>query len=101
MTRSHLASIARSIARFFSRVLARSLVGACALCTFSAPSLASGYGPSPYYRPGDGAPDSQRGISAQTLSAEQKSAYSMNETDTANAAQRDVENPVITAGDKH
>jgi hypothetical protein len=89
MTRSHFTSIARSLA------------SACALCALAAPAFASGYGPSPYYQPGEGAPVSQRGISTQTLSAEQRSSYSMNETDTADAAQRDAANSMITAGDKH
>jgi hypothetical protein len=79
----------------------RALAGACALCALTAPAFASGYGPSPYYQPGVGAPVSQRGISTQTLSAEQKSGYSMNETDTADGAPRDEANPVLTAGDKH
>src|SRR5262245_34325065 len=60
MTRSRLIPIARSLAV------------AGALCALSAPVFASGYGPSPYYQPGVGAPVSQRGISAQTLAAEQK-----------------------------
>jgi hypothetical protein len=79
----------------------RALAGACALCALAAPAFASGYGPSPYYQPGVGAPVSQRGISTQTLSAEQKSGYSMNETDTADGAPRDETNPVLTAGDRH
>jgi hypothetical protein len=89
MTRSPFTSIVRSLA------------GACALCALAAPVFASGYGPSPYYQPGVGAPVSQRGISTQTLSAEQKSGYAMNETDTADGAPRDEANPLITAGDKH
>ncbi|CAB3748605.1 hypothetical protein [Paraburkholderia humisilvae] len=92
MTRSHLIPIARSLA---------AACAVCALSALSAPVFASGYGPSPYYQPGDGAPVSQRGISAQTLSTEQKSGYAMNETDTADAAQRDIANTMITAGDKH
>ncbi|MFC0400311.1 hypothetical protein [Paraburkholderia rhizosphaerae] len=89
MTRSRLIPIARSLAV------------AGALCALSAPVFASGYGPSPYYQPGVGAPVSQRGISAQTLAAEQKTGYSMNETDTADATQRDVADAMLTAGDKH
>jgi hypothetical protein len=89
MTRSRFTIVARSIACVFA---------VRALC---APVFASGYGPSPYYQPNEGAPVSQRGISTQTLSAEQKSRYSMNETDTADAAQRDVANSMITVNDKH
>lgn len=37
----------------------------------AAPAFASGYGPAPFYRPEAGAPASQRGVSAQTLAAEQ------------------------------
>jgi hypothetical protein len=81
--------------------IVRALAGASALCALATPAFASGYGPSPYYEPGIGAPVSQRGISTQTLAAEQKSGYSMNETDTADAAQRDAANPMLTAGDKH
>ncbi|GAB7522983.1 hypothetical protein [Paraburkholderia sp. 2C] len=81
--------------------IVRTLAGACALCALAAPAFASGYGPSPYYQPGVGAPVSQRGISTQTLSAEPRSGYSMNETDTADAAQQDELNPMLTAGDKH
>ena len=38
--------------------------------SFAAPVFASGYGPAPSYRPADGAPASQRGQSAQTVTAE-------------------------------
>ena len=37
--------------------------------SFAVPAFASGYGPAPFYHPLDGAPDSQRGQSAQTLQA--------------------------------
>jgi hypothetical protein len=37
----------------------------------AAPAFASGYGPAPFYNAKAGAPSSQRGPSAQTLSAEQ------------------------------
>jgi hypothetical protein len=37
--------------------------------TVAAPVFASGYGPAPFYRPSAGAPDSQRGQSAQTIDA--------------------------------
>jgi hypothetical protein len=89
MTRNPLTSIARSLA------------GACALCALAAPAFASGYGPSPFYAPGVGAPVSQRGISTLTLSTEQKPGYSLNETDTADGAPPDDANPMLTAGDKH
>ncbi|WP_082624986.1 hypothetical protein [Paraburkholderia caribensis] len=42
--------------------------------TLTASAFASGYGPAPSYRPVDGAPASQRGQSAQTISAEQRNA---------------------------
>ncbi|PTB17880.1 hypothetical protein C9I57_25475 [Trinickia symbiotica] len=42
-----------------------------ASASIAAPAFASGYGPAPSYRPDVGAPSSQRGISAQTLAAEQ------------------------------
>ncbi|PMS38776.1 hypothetical protein B0G57_102409 [Trinickia symbiotica] len=42
-----------------------------ASASIAAPAFASGYGPAPFYRPDVGAPSSQRGISAQTLAAEQ------------------------------
>jgi hypothetical protein len=35
----------------------------------AAPVFASGYGPAPSYRPSIGAPDSQRGQSAETIAA--------------------------------
>ena len=35
------------------------------------PAFASGYGPAPFYKPWIGAPASQRGQSAQTITAEQ------------------------------
>jgi hypothetical protein len=35
----------------------------------AAPAFASGYGPAPFYRPSAGAPASQRGQSAQTVTA--------------------------------
>jgi hypothetical protein len=37
----------------------------------AAPAFASGYGPAPFYKPSVGAPDSQRGQSAQTLASDQ------------------------------
>ncbi len=42
-----------------------------ASASIAAPAFASGYGPAPSYRSEVGAPSSQRGISAQTLAAEQ------------------------------
>jgi hypothetical protein len=89
MTRNPLTSIVRSLA------------GACALSALAAPAFASGYGPSPFYEPGVGAPVSQRGISTLTLSTEQKPGYSLNETDTADSLPPDDANPILTAGDKH
>jgi hypothetical protein len=45
------------------------LVAAAAV--LAAPAFASGYGPAPHYRPDVGAPDSQRGISSQTIAAQE------------------------------
>jgi hypothetical protein len=53
-------------------ILAALLVAASA--TLAAPAFASGYGPAPFYRPGVGAPASQRGQSAQTVAAERAAA---------------------------
>jgi hypothetical protein len=35
------------------------------------PAFASGFGPAPYYNASQGAPASQRGVSSQTVAAEQ------------------------------
>ncbi|MFM0241031.1 hypothetical protein [Paraburkholderia phytofirmans] len=55
-----------------SKLLAALLVAATT--AFAAPVFASGYGPAPSYRPSVGAPASQRGQSAQTVSAERNDA---------------------------
>jgi hypothetical protein len=47
---------------------------AAVLVSLSLPAFASGYGPAPFYRPSVGAPASQRGQSAQTVSAERNGA---------------------------
>ena len=54
-------------------IAAAVLVAASAALT--APAFAGGYGPAPFYRPSVGAPASQRGQSAQTLSAEAQQSY--------------------------
>lgn len=51
-----------------TKIIATILVAASA--ALAAPAFASGYGPAPFYHPLTGAPASQRGQSAQTLSAE-------------------------------
>ena len=51
-----------------SKLIVTLLVASSAALTASA--FASGYGPAPYYRPDVGAPASQAGQNAQTLSAE-------------------------------
>jgi len=51
-----------------SKLLAALLIAATT--SIAAPAFASGYGPSPSYRPSVGAPASQRGQSAQTVAAE-------------------------------
>ncbi|PTB17881.1 hypothetical protein C9I57_25480 [Trinickia symbiotica] len=60
--------------------------------SIAAPAFASGYGPAPSYRPDVGASSSQRGISAQTLAAEQGN--------TA-AAQSDVGGSISVAQSGH
>jgi len=45
------------------------LLVAC-LASVVAPAFASGYGPAPSYKPSVSAPMSQRGLSAQTLTAD-------------------------------
>ncbi|MDR5782588.1 hypothetical protein QCE63_24595 [Caballeronia sp. LZ065] len=45
-------------------------LAAASACTLST-AHAGGYGPAPFYRPETGAPASERGISTQTLAAEQ------------------------------
>jgi hypothetical protein len=53
-----------------SRLLTLLIATASALSTSA---FASGYGPAPFYRPVEGAPASERGVSAQTIAAEQAS----------------------------
>ncbi|WP_122154984.1 hypothetical protein [Paraburkholderia sp.] len=55
-----------------TKIIAALLVAASA--TLAAPAFASGYGPSPFYRPTVGAPASQQGQSAQTVAAERANA---------------------------
>jgi hypothetical protein len=55
-----------------TKLIAAVLIAASA--AVAAPAFASGYGPAPFYRPGVGAPASQRGQSEQTLAAEQQQA---------------------------
>ncbi len=52
-----------------------------ASASVAAPAFASGYGPAPFYRADVGAPSSQRGISAQTLAAEQGNAAVTSQSD--------------------
>jgi hypothetical protein len=52
-----------------SKQLTSLLIAAAAIV--ATPAFASGYGPAPYYAADDGAPASQRGMSAQTVAAEQ------------------------------
>jgi|GEM_PF-1481555 len=60
----------------------------------AAPAFASGYGPAPHYSPNEGAPASQRGMSAQTVAAEQTSHLltrkSDQSTDLTAAAQKET-----------
>ncbi|MGF6920543.1 hypothetical protein [Paraburkholderia sp. 40] len=46
--------------------------------SIAAPAFASGYGPAPFYRPGVGAPASQRGPSALTVAARRNNAATAN-----------------------
>jgi len=55
-----------------TKIIAALLVAASA--TLASPAFASGYGPSPFYRPTVGAPASQQGQSAQTVAAERANA---------------------------
>jgi hypothetical protein len=57
-----------------NRLIAALLVAA--LTPIAVPVFASGYGPAPFYRPSVGAPASQRGQSAQTITAERSDASS-------------------------
>ncbi|MBN3756634.1 hypothetical protein G3N95_27110 [Paraburkholderia sp. Tr-20389] len=56
---------------------------AASAASLAAPAFASGYGPSPYYRPDAGAPASQAGQSAQTLAAEAAQASAADENRAA------------------
>ena len=47
------------------------------------PAFASGYGPAPFYAADQGAPASQRGMSAQTVAAEQAAASGPDEASLA------------------
>ncbi|MGF6781381.1 hypothetical protein P3T21_006617 [Paraburkholderia sp. GAS334] len=51
-----------------TRVLTLTIATISALSTSA---FASGYGPAPFYHPLEGSPASQRGVSAQTVVAEQ------------------------------
>ncbi|HEY3597889.1 MAG TPA: hypothetical protein VGL08_10325 [Paraburkholderia sp.] len=55
-----------------TKLIAAALIAASA--AFAAPAFASGMGPAPYYNPSVGAPASQRGVSAQTVAAEEHQA---------------------------
>jgi hypothetical protein len=57
-----------------TRLIAALLVAVSA--AVAAPAFASGYGPSPFYRPSVGAPVSQRGQSAQVVAAERSNSGS-------------------------
>jgi hypothetical protein len=52
--------------------------------------FASGYGPAPFYTPSQGAPSSQRGMSEQTIAAEQGDQSNAADARFANASQADV-----------
>lgn len=52
-----------------SKQLTSLLIAAASIVAM--PAFASGYGPAPFYTADEGAPASQRGMSAQTVAAEQ------------------------------
>ncbi|TDN58883.1 hypothetical protein [Paraburkholderia sp. BL10I2N1] len=61
------------------------LIAATAI--IATPAFASGYGPAPHYRPTEGAPASQRGVSTQTMAAEQAARNGTDKPDRASAVQ--------------
>ncbi|PMS38777.1 hypothetical protein B0G57_102410 [Trinickia symbiotica] len=69
--------------------------------SIAAPAFASGYGPAPFYRPDVGAPSSQRGISAQTLAAEQYNATTVARDDTTSGVGGTVESSQSQSGGAH
>lgn len=70
-----------------SRLLMLLIATASALSTSA---FASGYGPAPFYRPAAGAPASERGMSAQTVAAEQASRVEANSAKTTENLQSKV-----------
>lgn len=75
------------------RYLTAVLVAAASV--LAAPAFASGYGPAPYYSASEGAPASQRGVSALTVAAEQ--AKGQEDAVWAKAAQSDGARSTQTA----
>jgi hypothetical protein len=65
-------------------------VSAALISMFAASVFASGYGPAPFYTPSQGAPSSQRGMSEQTIAAEQGDQSNAADARFANASQADV-----------
>ncbi|SAL24722.1 hypothetical protein [Caballeronia humi] len=66
-----------------SKQLTSLLIAAAAIV--ATPAFASGYGPAPYYTADDGAPASQRGMSAQTVAAEQAATKAPDDASLAKA----------------
>ncbi len=64
--------------------LATLLIAATSI--LATPAFASGYGPAPHYRPMEGAPASQRGVSAQTVAAEQAARDGVNKANVVETA---------------
>ncbi|HVE10231.1 MAG TPA: hypothetical protein VNE00_23450 [Paraburkholderia sp.] len=79
--------------------VAIALAAAAATSALTRTALASGYGPAPFYQPADGAPASQRGMSAQALAADDARVHRMNETDTTKQ-KRDYAETLQSTDDK-
>jgi hypothetical protein len=55
----------------FKKIVTAAFLATSAVAAFAS----SGYGPAPHYNPIEGAPASQRGVSAQTIGTESAQAY--------------------------
>jgi hypothetical protein len=65
-------------------------ISAALVTVFASSVFASGYGPAPFYGPSQGAPSSQRGMSEQTIAAEQAGQGNASAARLAKAQQADV-----------
>ena len=73
-----------------NRMTAILIAGTVSVAT---PAFASGYGPAPHYRPTEGAPASQRGVSAQTTATEQATSNDADNPGSASALQATAAKP--------